>query len=95
MLKVIILKLLNVNDMYGYELNKTINEKSKGYFKMKEETLYPILYDMENKKLIESYWSKINFPRKYYRITKDGQKFLEQQLKELRAFKEGITRVLN
>jgi len=59
--------------------------KSDGYFSLKEGSLYPILYRLEDKGLIESY--KNNFegerkvPRKYYRITESGKDALNEMLK--------------
>ncbi|MBR4125321.1 MAG: helix-turn-helix transcriptional regulator, partial [Victivallales bacterium] len=34
--EVVILKLLSEHDMYGYEMIKTVNERSNGYFEWRE-----------------------------------------------------------
>ena len=60
--------------MYGYEMIQIMEDKSGGYFKLKEGSLYPILHRLEDEELIESYWNKDpvkrTVPRKYYKITK-------------------------
>ncbi|MNJ01522.1 lineage-specific thermal regulator protein [compost metagenome] len=66
---------------------------------MKEGTLYPVLYRLEDAGYIESYWeekdaAKRGAPRKYYRITQDGRT-REQELKaDLRHFIVSIQHVL-
>lgn len=75
-LSIIVLKLLSLKDMYGYELMKLLEQQSDGYYKLKEGSLYPVLYRLEDKKLIKSYWknegSKKTVPRKYYKVTQQG-----------------------
>jgi len=84
-LEIIVLKIINESDVYGYELIKSMENASDGYFSLKEGSLYPILYRLEDKGLIESY--KNNFegerkvPRKYYRITENGKEALNEMLK--------------
>ncbi len=62
--------------MYGYELMKELDKRSNGYYSLKEGSLYPVLYRLEDNLLIENY-RKDNLgqravPRKYYRITEKG-----------------------
>lgn len=76
--------------MYGYELIQIMEDKSRGYFKLKEGSLYPILYRLEDEELIESYWNKEpnkrTVPRKYYRITKKGSAVLNVYIDEWNEF---------
>lgn len=51
-----VLKLISEDKTYGYELIAKIDKKSQGLFKMKEGTLYPILYKLEDEGLIQSEW---------------------------------------
>ena len=39
--EIVILKLLSDNDMYGYQMIKTVNERSNGFFEWREGSLYP------------------------------------------------------
>ena len=51
-----VLKLISEDKTYGYELIANIDRESQGLFKMKEGTLYPILYKLEDEGLIQSEW---------------------------------------
>ncbi|MBR6779416.1 MAG: PadR family transcriptional regulator, partial [Clostridia bacterium] len=42
--ELIVLSVLSQKDMYGYELVKTISEKSNKNFELPLGTLYPVLY---------------------------------------------------
>lgn len=89
-LEILILKLINQQDMYGYEMIQIMEDKSGGYFKLKEGSLYPILYRLEDEELIESYWNKDpakrTVPRKYYKITKKGIAVLNVYIDEWNEF---------
>lgn len=98
-LEILILKLISCQDMYGYELIQVMEEKSKGYFKLKEGSLYPILYRLEDEELIESYWNKDNarrtVPRKYYKITKKGNAVLDVYISEWKEFLTATKNILD
>lgn len=70
----IILNLLNEKDMYGYEICKTIVERSNNLYELKEATLYSSFKRLENSKFILSYWGDATKGgrRKYYSITQTG-----------------------
>ena len=40
----VILRLLGEHPMYGYEMIKTVNERTDGFFEWKEGSLYPCLH---------------------------------------------------
>lgn len=91
----LVLSLLKDPNMYGYQMIKTLKEKSENVFELKEGTLYPILHSLEEKDLITSYWdSTTGKKRKYYTITKKGKNHLKEKEEEWRIFSKGITNVL-
>ena len=45
----LILRLLEGKDMYGYEMIETLQEKSQNVFQLKAGTLYPLLHSLEEK----------------------------------------------
>ncbi|MGL6184318.1 MAG: PadR family transcriptional regulator [Clostridium chrysemydis] len=92
----LILGLLNKEEMYGYQMIKSIEITSDGIFSFKEGTLYPILHALENEGIIESYWkeSETNRKRKYYSITKEGKKYLKTKEKEWSLFSKTVNKVL-
>ena len=57
-IEILILSLLSEDKMYGYQLIQELDTRSNGVFKMKEGTLYPVLYRLEDSGYIESSWEK-------------------------------------
>ncbi len=91
----LVLKLLKEENMYGYQMIKKLKEKSENVFELKEGTLYPILHALEEKGWITSYWdSSTGKKRKYYALTKKGQKALAEKQEEWKRFSAGINQVL-
>ena len=71
----LILKLLEEKDMYGYEMIETLREKSENVFELKAGTLYPLLHGLEEKEFVKSYEQEAGGKtRKYYSITREGKK---------------------
>lgn len=84
-LELVILALLIDREMYGYEINQELSDRSKGKVEVKEGTLYPILYRLEEKKVIEGYWEAPKGrgkPRKYYRVTPIGSEYFKRYKEE-------------
>jgi PadR family transcriptional regulator PadR len=87
-LEVVLLRLLEDHDRYGYEMTAELATRSGGSFELKEGTLYPVLYRLENAGFIEPYWQtqERGVPRKYYRITSGGRSELAKQMEEWQSF---------
>lgn len=80
-LDMLVLKLLESEEKYGYQIISELKEKSNNRFLLKEGTLYPILYRLEDDKFVESRWSEASgkkVPRKYYVITDEGRNALKE-----------------
>ncbi len=92
----IILAQLLQKDSYGYEINKCIQEKTKGEYELKEATLYSAFRRLEEGKMIESYWGDetTGARRRYYRITKLGRVMYEQNKEEWEKTKRLIDSLL-
>ena len=91
-LEMILLKLLEERPKYGYELVSELAERTAGGFELKEGTLYPVLYRLEDQGFIEPEWQapKRGVPRKYYRLTDVGGGRLEELRRQWRAFSESV-----
>ena len=76
----IILAHLAEKDSYGYEINKSIQEKTNNLYELKEATLYSAFRRLEQNEMITSYWGDetTGARRRYYSITKLGLAALEQ-----------------
>ena len=91
----LVLKLLENEDLYGYLLVKKLSEKSENIFQLKEGTLYPILHSLESKGIIDSYWDETSSKkRKYYSITNKGRKVLKEKKDEWEVFCRGVNTVI-
>jgi PadR family transcriptional regulator PadR len=97
-IEILILKLISEEKMYGYQLIHELDVRSNGIFKMKEGTLYPVLYRLEDNKMIESIWEqdteKRGVPRKYYRITEEGLSGLTSMRLEFNTLISAVKAVL-
>ncbi len=87
-LEMILLKLLAERPMYGYELVSNLEKRGGEQFQLKEGTLYPVLYRLENAGLIEPKWETLErgVPRKYYRLTRAGGAQLKELVNDWRDF---------
>ena len=50
---VVVLEILSRGQMYGYELSQAIEQRSGEILTLGKGTLYPLLYNLEAKKLIK------------------------------------------
>lgn len=92
----VLLKLLSVRQMYGYELVSTLEKLGGPQFQLKEGTLYPVLYRLEDAGYIEARWETLErgVPRKYYRLTTAGAEQLRALMGDWQAFVEAVNRIL-
>lgn len=91
----LILRLLEEKDMYGYEMIETLQEKSQNVFQLKAGTLYPLLHSMEEKGYLQAYEDMVNGKmRKYYSLTRDGKKFLKEKKAEWQEYSNAVANVL-
>ena len=81
---VAVLGLLQQREMYGYELAEALARKTDGVLDMGQPTLYPLLYNLERKQLIQSNWRQAESgrKRKYYGLTRKGKEWLRGQQKQ-------------
>ena len=77
----LILRLLEEKDMYGYEMIETLE---------KNQTTY-----LEDKTYLTAYESEVNGKvRKYYSITKSGRKYLKSKKEEWSEYQTAVLNVL-
>lgn len=92
----VILQLLSEQERYGYEIIKTVNERTNNVFEWREGTLYPWLHRLEGDGLIQSRWEEAESGRnrKYYRITRKGLGILASKKTEWAAFSKAVNSLL-
>jgi PadR family transcriptional regulator PadR len=93
--ELLILALLEERDRHGYDLASLIDDRSRGAISFHAASLYPTLYRMEDKDLIEGRWVEKAGQRKrrYYRLTKAGRKMLASQRTVWDNFFDALNRV--
>ena len=74
----LVLAVLEAGPSYGYAIVKELNERAEGILRLGEGTIYPVLYRLEEKKLISARWrlAENGRNRKYYRLIAKGRKAL-------------------
>lgn len=66
----LLLRLLETKDMYGYEMIEALRSKSNNVFELKAGTLYPLLHSLESKGYVRSYEdASSGKKRRYYQLT--------------------------
>jgi len=92
----LLLALLELEPMYGYQIVKEMNRRSSGYFAFKEGTLYPALHRLERDSLVEGRWQDTpnGVGRRYYSITAKGRRILAERLKEWHRFSRAMNAVM-
>ena len=76
----------DAGDNYGYEINKTIQQRTGGQYGFKEATLYTAFRRLEQSGLITSYWGEDGpgARRRYYAITEAGRQRWDENRREWR-----------
>jgi transcriptional regulator len=93
--ELLILSLLDARPRHGYELSRLIHARSGGQLSFHIDSLYPLLYRLEERRWIKGTW--VEKPgerrRRYYRVTADGRRVLAAQRKTWAAFVDAVRRV--
>jgi len=94
--KMLILKLLEEEDMYGYQMIEQLDKRSNNIFALKAGTLYPLLHGLEKMELICSYDDRVEGARvrKYYSLTKKGKRELIEKKQEWKEYTDAINLVM-
>ncbi|WP_034060747.1 PadR family transcriptional regulator [Lacinutrix jangbogonensis] len=96
-LQPIILKLISQSDkMYGYEITQDVRKLTLGKIDISEGALYPILHKLEAKGILETEKVYIGKRvRKYYKVTKQGKKAVEEVTQEINNFIDTLDLIFN
>ena len=80
-LDILVLKTLAWGANHGFGIARWIQQVTDDALCLEEGTLYPALYRLESKRLIEAEWgtTENNRRAKYYRITPAGRKQLKAE----------------
>jgi PadR family transcriptional regulator PadR len=93
--ELLVLALLEDRQRHGYEIGKLIEERSHGAISFQIASLYPTLYRLEKRGLIDGRWVEKagTRRRRYYRLTVEGRRVLRSQRGFWQEFLEALDRV--
>ncbi len=95
-IELLVLYLLMKEDLYGYQITNSINEKSGGVYKILEGSLYPVLYKLTEAGCISDYTELVGKRRvrRYYHIEDEGRKYFQKLLDEYDEISNAINTIL-
>ena len=93
--ELLVLSLVEERARHGYEIGKLIEERSGGVLKFHIASLYPMLYRLEKRGLIQGRWLEKTGQRRkrFYRITVEGRRALAAHRSRWEEFIAALTRV--
>jgi transcriptional regulator len=96
-LDVLILKALVWGELHGYAITSLIRRQTDDALLVEEGTLYPALWRLEGKGLVEAEWglSENNRKAKFYRLTTAGRRRLREDTKTWDAYAAAVSKVLH
>lgn len=93
--ELLVLSLVEHRARHGYEIGKLIETRSRGALTFSIASLYPLLYRLEGRGLIEGRWVEkaSQRRRRYYRLTPAGRQALRARQSAWAAFVEAMQRI--
>ena len=92
----LVLKLLEDGDKYGYQMVEELRRRSNQTFELKSGTLYPLLHTLEQKGAVQAWEENVGGtrPRRYYHLTDSGRRQLAEKETEWRTYARAMGQVL-
>ena len=92
----LVMKLLEGQDMYGYQMIEELRRRSDDTFHLKAGSLYPLLHGLEEKGYVEAYEREAaaGKPRRYYHLTSQGKKALQEKEQGWNRYADAVRQVL-
>ena len=92
----LVLKLLDGTDMYGYQMIEELRNRSDHTFDLKAGTLYPLLHSLEQQGFVHSWEEDVGLsrPRRYYHLTDMGRGQLQAKEEEWNTYARAVRRVM-
>lgn len=95
-LDLLILRSLRLQPLHGWGISRRIRQLSSDVLQVNQGSLYPALYRLEDRGLIESEWGVSDEGRRVrvYSLTAAGKKQLVSEQADWRRFASAIEQVL-
>jgi DNA-binding PadR family transcriptional regulator len=90
-LETLVLSVLEEGNAHGLEILRRVLDAGCGSLRLKEGSLYPALYRLENEGLVDAHWEETTRGRRggrkrIYHLTKKGTRALAKGREEWRQF---------
>ncbi|HEV8364492.1 MAG TPA: PadR family transcriptional regulator [Gemmatimonadaceae bacterium] len=96
-LDLLVLKVLSVqSSMHGWGIAQAIQRTSRETLMVNQGSLYPALHRLERRGWLSAEWgtSENNRSAKYYRLTADGRRALQEQTADWERFAGAVRLIL-
>jgi len=95
-LDALVLRTLLEGARHGYGIARYLEEATGGALEIEEGSLYPALYRLERRRLLDADWRESETGRKakFYRLTREGRGQLARETKAWATFSAAVSRVL-
>ncbi len=95
-LEMLLLKILEEGDCYGYQLSQSVKKRSNEQIKIAEGTMYPILYKLEDQGFISNYKELVGKrqTRVYYHLEPSGKEHLDSLIQDYYTLTDAIASIL-
>lgn len=96
-LDMLILKAVSLGPLHGYGILLRIQQISRDLLRIEQGSLYPALYRLQHRGLIDSTWglSENNRRARFYRLTASGRSRLEEEIARWEKLATGVGHVLS
>ena len=94
--ELLVLSVIGDRPRHGYEIARLIETRSSGSIRFHAASLYPLLYRLERRALIQGRWVEKagERRRRLYSLTADGRKVAAAQRERWRQFSQAIARIV-
>jgi transcriptional regulator len=95
-LDLLILKVLVLGPLHGYAIGQRLQQISRDVVQVTQGTLYPALHRLEHRQLLAAEWKMSDTGReaKFYRLTRKGRVFMEDETRNWQRLTDAIGLIL-
>ena len=95
-LETLILKSVVRSPRHGYAIARWLEDTTGEVLQIEDGSLYPALYRLEQRRLIEAEWgtSELGRKAKFYRITPLGRRRLTASTEQWSRFSSAVSKIL-
>lgn len=95
--ELLVLKILEQQDSYVYEIQKMINNNSEHLLSISLNTIYTVTYKLQNENLISEYSKLVGKKRTrvYYYLEETGKEYLTKITANYNNMIDGVNHIIN